>query len=160
MNNLTKIRILLIIFIMALVVSGLTAIPLTYELKLIAGLLNIDPNLPASHYDGFRNWIAWVYEGVRETDLKYPFIAYGTDWLAFGHLMIAIVFFGPLKDPIKNIWVINFGMIACLAIIPYALLFGAIRGIPFYWILIDCSFGIIGIIPLLICKKLIKKMDS
>ncbi len=27
-------------------------------------------------------------------------------------------------------------------VIPYALIFGAVRGIPFWWRLIDCSFGV------------------
>ena len=37
---------------------------------------------------------------------------YGFDWLAFAHLLIAIAFLGPLKDPIKNEWIIRWGMIA------------------------------------------------
>ena len=36
------------------------------------------------------------------------------------------------------------GIAACLAVIPLALICGPIRGIPFYWRLIDCSFGVIG----------------
>jgi hypothetical protein len=59
-------------------------------------------------------------------------LAYGTDWLAFAHLVIAIAFLGPLKDPVRNIWVVEFGMIACLLVIPLALICGPIRGIPFY----------------------------
>jgi hypothetical protein len=39
-------------------------------------------------------------------------------------------------------------MIACVAIIPLAFICGPIRQIPFYWRLIDCSFGVFGIIPL------------
>ncbi|MDB6032636.1 MAG: hypothetical protein JWM16_2974, partial [Verrucomicrobiales bacterium] len=33
-------------------------------------------------------------------------------------------------------------MIACVAIIPYAFVFGAVRQIPIWWRLIDCSFGV------------------
>lgn len=36
---------------------------------------------------------------------------------------------------------------------------GPIRGIPWFHILIDCSFGIIGIIPLWITRKWIKKLE-
>jgi hypothetical protein len=85
---------------------------------------------------------------------SYPFLAYGTDWLAFAHLMIAIAFIGPLKDPIKNIWVVEFGMIACASVIPLALICGFIRGIPFAWQLLDCSFGVFGFIPLAIIRIL------
>jgi hypothetical protein len=44
-------------------------------------------------------------------------------------------------------------MIACLLIIPFALVVGSFREIPFGWRLIDCSFGIFGLIPLNICRK-------
>jgi hypothetical protein len=29
----------------------------------------------------------------------YPFLAYGTDWLAFAHIVIAVFFIGPLVKP-------------------------------------------------------------
>ena len=78
--------------------------------------------------------------------------AYGTDWLAFAHLVIAVAFVGPLRDPVKNVWVVEWGMIACLSVIPLALICGPIRGIPFCWQIIDCSFGVVGVIPLAIRK--------
>jgi hypothetical protein len=56
-------------------------------------------------------WISTVERGVRDTDTYYPFILYGTDWLAFAHLMIAVAFWGPWKDPVRNAWVIDFGVI-------------------------------------------------
>jgi hypothetical protein len=87
-------------------------------------------------------------------------MSYGTDLLAFAHLVIAVAFWGPLKDPVKNIWVIQFGMIACIMIFPLAFICGPIRNIPFYWQLIDCSFGAIGLIPLYICYKNILKLEQ
>ena len=71
-----------------------------------------------------------------------------------------MAFWGPLKNPVKNIWVIEFGMIACLMVIPLALIAGPIRQIPFYWILIDCSFGVFGIIPLYVCRKWIYTLEK
>jgi hypothetical protein len=62
--------------------------------------------------------------------------------------MIAIAFWGPRKDPVRNIWVIEFGMIACMSVIPLALIFGPLRGIPLFWRAIDCSFGVFGLLPL------------
>lgn len=44
-------------------------------------------------------------------------------------------------------------VIACLLILPLAFIAGYFRGIPFGWQLIDCSFGIVGCIPLLIIYK-------
>jgi hypothetical protein len=101
-----------------------------------------------------------VHNGLTETYRTYPFIPYGTDWLAFAHIAIAIAFIGPLRDPVKNIWVIEFGMIACVLIVPTALICGSIRGIPLFWRLIDCAFGIIGIIPLWICRRYIKMLQN
>jgi hypothetical protein len=35
-----------------------------------------------------------------------------------------------------------------------------LRGIPFGWSLIDMSFGVIGIIPLIIVLRLIRRLES
>lgn len=156
----TRIRLLLAVFVTGLVVSGLTAFPLGTELRVLSSILGIDPALPPSNYEGLHHWIAVVAEGVRETYAKYPFIAYGTDWLAFAHLVIAIAFIGPYRDPVRNVWVVTFGIIACIGIIPLALIAGVIRGIPFFWTLIDCSFGVFGIIPLILVRKDIAVLES
>lgn len=97
---------------------------------------------------------------MTETHRLYPFIAYGTDWLAFAHIVIAIAFVGPLKDPAKNIWVIEFVMIACVLVLPLALIFGPVRGIPFFWRLIDCSFGVFGFIPLWLIHRAIRRIAA
>lgn len=47
----------------------------------------------------------------------------------------------------------RFGLIACALVIPYALIFGAGRGIPFWWRLVDCSFGAFGAVPLRLCRR-------
>ena len=140
-------------FIIGLALSGITAFPLTWELHILVGWFG--------HGDGsLAIWLRTVQQGLVETDAKFPFIAYGTDWLAFGHLVIATAFIGPLKDPIKNSWIIEWGMIACLAVPFLALIAGPIRGIPFGWRLIDCSFGIVGIFPLWFVRGEIKKLET
>ena len=100
-----------------------------------------------------------VRDALIETNAKYPFIAYGTDWLAFAHFVIAFAFVGPLRDPVKNIWVIEFGMIACLLVVPFALTMGAVRGIPLGWRFIDCSFGLFGFLPLWYCRRQAKALS-
>jgi hypothetical protein len=141
--TLGRVRVLIVLVIVALVISGATAIPLESELRLLARWID-------------HPWIIKVRDGLIDTYAKYPFIGYGTDWLAFGHFVIAIAFIGPLRDPVRNIWVIEFGMIACALLIPFALIMGEVRGIPLGWRLIDSSFGLFGIIPLWFCRKLIK----
>lgn len=149
---LLKIRKLIIIFVVCLVLSGITAFPIETELQYIYEHFVFLPSV-------INHWISDVYFAVKETNAKYPFLSYGTDWLAFAHLVIAVAFIGPIKNPVKNIWVIEFGIIACIMVIPLAFIAGKIRTIPFYWQLIDCSFGIIGIIPLIWCHRLIKKLE-
>ena len=78
------------------------------------------------------------------------FLFYGYDWLAFAHFVLAILFIGPYKNPVRNKWVIEFGILACIAVIPFALITGQFRGIPLNWRLIDCSFGIVGLATLLV----------
>jgi hypothetical protein len=152
---LKRIRLILLLFIVGLVISGATAIPLETELKLLAQIAGADGN--AEHV-GFAAWLLKVRDALIETNAKYPFIAYGTDWLAFAHFVIAIAFIGPWRDPVKNVWVVEFGMIACVLVVPFALAMGSVRGIPFGWRLIDCSFGVFGIIPLWLCRRLIKQL--
>ncbi len=147
---LLKVRILLLFFMVGLVVSGATAIPLETELQLLASLVDGKSE--------FGQWIFKIRNALVETNAQYPFVAYGTDWLAFAHFVIAIAFIGPLRDPVKNVWVVEFGMIACFLVVPFALVMGGVRGIPFGWGLIDCSFGVLGIIPLWFCLRLIKQL--
>lgn len=148
-----KIRFLIILFVIGLVLSGITAFPLERELSYLVNHISFLPEF-------MQNWLNTVYEALKYVGSNYPFLNYGTDWLAFAHLVIAAVFWGPLKDPVKNIWVIQFGMIACIMVFPLALIAGPIRGIPFFWRLIDCSFGIVGFIPLAWCYKLTKRLEN
>ncbi|MES2730185.1 MAG: hypothetical protein V4714_00485 [Bacteroidota bacterium] len=152
-----RIRLLLILFTIGLAISGITAFPLVTELNLLNRLLG-PGTMAATQWPDLSQWVSHVHQGLTEMDAKYPFIFYGTDWLAFAHLVIAVAFWGPIKDAVKNVWVIEFGMIACLMIIPLALICGSIRGIPFYWRLIDCSFCIGGLIPLGLARKYVQQV--
>jgi hypothetical protein len=153
----SAIRVWIIIFIVCLVLAGATAFPLVPELRLASWALH---QLGVQHwFPSFVFWIDRVHQGVDVTNARYPFIFYGTDWLAFAHLMIAVAFIGVLRDPVRNIWIVQFGMIACICVIPLAAIAGPIRGIPLGWELIDMSFGVIGIIPLIIVYRLIRRLE-
>jgi hypothetical protein len=54
----------------------------------------------------------------------------------------------------------DFGLIACGLVVPFALVAGAVRGIPLYWRLIDCGFGMIAYVPLMICRRLIRRVET
>lgn len=153
MKLLTKIRLLILFFIVALILSGITAFPVETELR----WLLIHDNLIPSFAE---KWIQDVFIAIAETNAKYPMLAYGFDWLAFAHIVIAMAFIGPLKDPVKNKWIIDWAILACFAVIPLAFIAGPIRQIPLFHIIIDCSFGIIGLIPLFICKRWINQLEK
>ena len=153
MKLLSRIRLMILFFMIALVLSGVTAFPVETELK---WLLNHPSLVPAFAQD----WLQQVYNALIETNAKYPMLAYGYDWLAFAHIVIAMAFIGPLKDPVKNVWIIDWAMLACVAIFPLAFIAAPIRHIPYYHVIIDCSFGAIGIIPLLICKRWINHLKT
>jgi len=156
----TKVRLILVGFMIGLFVSGITAFPLPQEIRMLSHWLGVpDTGSPAS-YSGLTNWIIQVRDGIGATEARFPFLFYGYDWLAFAHLVIALLFVGPVKDPVRNIWVVQWGMVACFLVIPLALICGPIRGIPFEWRLIDCAFGVVGVIPLVICYKWIKVLEA
>ncbi|MFF0001275.1 hypothetical protein [Streptomyces avermitilis] len=152
------IRVWLVVFVVCLVLSGATAFPLVHELHWTEDLLR-SLSVP-DHLPGLTDWIERVRRGLDATDAKYPFVLYGTDWLAFAHLVIAVAFYGPYRDPVRNIWVVEFGMIACAGIVPLALVCGPIRGIPFWWSVVDMSFGVFGVIPLYVLRKKIKRLEA
>jgi hypothetical protein len=150
-----SIKWILQVFIVGLVISGVTAFPIEWELSIAHTWIQ-----SCSCENTLTRWIELAYTGIHETNMKYPFISYGTDWLAFAHLVIAIVFIGPLRDPVKNIWVIEFGLIACAGIFPLAFIAGSVRNIPLYWRLLDCSFGVIGGWLLWTCYMKIKLLEK
>lgn len=152
-RHLLKIRLLILFFIVMLALSGITAFPVETELH---WLLQFKSGMP----NGLQLWLTKVYEAIKDTNTNYPFLLYGYDWLAFAHLVIALMFIGPYREPIKNIWVIEWGMVACVCVLPLAFIAGPTRGIPVYWQLIDCSFGVIGIIPLYVCRRWIKHLAN
>ncbi|MFK3980699.1 hypothetical protein ACI2K4_10030 [Micromonospora sp. NPDC050397] len=158
MPTLTRIRAWLVVFVVGLVLSGVTAFPLEAESRLLVRLLHADWSPAPEHLPVLVEWIDHVHRGIVATNQDFPFLAYGTDWLAFAHLVIAVAFWGPYRDPVRNIWVVHFGMISCAAIVPLALIAGPIRGIPWWWQLIDISFGVFGIIPLLFVHRETRKL--
>jgi hypothetical protein len=150
-----RIKLLTWFFIIGLVLSGATAIPLQSEVNLLANFFGTNGE-PSE----FLRWLFRVRDALTQTQTQYTFLFYGTDWLAFGHFVIAIVFVGALRDPVRNRWLFDLGLIACVLVIPFALVFGGLRGIPVWWRLIDCSFGVFGFIPLWFCRKWTNELEQ
>ncbi|MBK9274034.1 MAG: hypothetical protein IPM49_05760 [Flavobacteriales bacterium] len=148
-----EIRLWILFFIGALWVSGLTAVPLEWGTAWLADLTRSWPG----------PWHVWAQrsaDAMAEVGAKHAFLFYGTDWLAFAHVVIGIAFIGPLRDPVRNRWVIEWGLWCCLLVLPLAFLWAPVRGIPFFWRCVDASFGVLGALPLWRVLTLIKRLEA
>ena len=149
-----RIRAMTLLFVVLLMLSGITAFPVYSEMKwlMAAHVFGTDTAMGA--------WLWKVWLGVKEVNGNNRFLFYGSDWMAFAHIVIGMAFIGPFRDPVRNKWVIEWGMLACIAVLPLAVIAGNARDIPWFHILIDCCFGIFGIIPLYIVHKWIGQLEK
>lgn len=147
-------------FIAGLIASGATAIPLNWELDLLVKWLGLAGQTSGTAPNELARWLLKAREAMQDVSARHPLLFYGTDWLAFGHFVIAIAFVGALRDPGRNRWLFDFGLIACALVVPYVLGFGALRGIPLWWRLVDCSFGGFGFVPLWFCRKWVQELGE
>lgn len=105
MKLITRIRLLIVFFIVALILSGITAFRAETELKWLLAHPALIPSFA-------ERWLQQVYAALVDTNARYPMLAYGFNWLAFAHIVIALAFIGPLKGPVKNKWIINWAILA------------------------------------------------
>ncbi|MBK7555810.1 MAG: hypothetical protein IPI55_14745 [Flavobacteriales bacterium] len=148
-----RIRIWIVFFVVVLILSGLTAVPLEWGTQLLAKWLQVfDGELP--------RWANYVAGAVTEVGTMYPWMFYGTDWLAFAHLVIGLAFIGPLRDPVRNKWVIEWALLCCVLVVVFAFAWAPVRHIPIYWRCVDASFGVIGAIPLWFVLRDIRKVEQ
>jgi hypothetical protein len=148
---LRKIRALVTFFIIALILSGVTAFPVQSELEWLSRHPDLTPAFA-------RDWLADVLHALQDTNARYPFIAYGFDWLVFAHIVIASAFVGVWMDPVRNIFIVHWAMFACVAVFPLAFIAGPVRHIPLYHQVIDCCFGLFGLVPLMILRRMILRL--
>jgi hypothetical protein len=142
---LSRIRICVAVIIAGLVLSGITAFPLEWQLDTAVKFTGTD--------GAVGSWLERARVAVAETNARHPLVFYGTDWLAFGHFAIAVLFVGAWIDPVKNVWLFRGGLVVCALVFPFALVAGGFRGIPLWHRLVDCSFGILGAVPMFLGLK-------
>ena len=151
MDDLRYIRGWLVFFMAALVISGLTAVPLVSLTGSLA-------SWTAPMGGPLHAWATHAAEAVSHVSATYPMLFYGTDWLAFAHVVIALAFIGPYRDPVRNRWVLEWGLLCCALVLPLAFLWAPFRGIPFFWRCVDASFGVLGAVPLWLVLRRIRNM--
>jgi hypothetical protein len=157
-DALRRVRRWTVFFMTGLVLSGLTAIPIRGQLDVAIRTFGEDLGTGALP-SGVARWLLTLRDGIRATSDGAPFLFYGTDWLAFGHFAIAFAFVGALRDPLRNRWLYRYGMAICAAVPVWAFVFGPIRGIPFWWQLVDASFGVVGFVPMWRCDRWIARVE-
>ena len=137
------------LFIVGLVLSGLTAMPVLTQLHAVTHFVHRDSG-------ALGEWLWRVQDAAEVMSRDMPFMFYGYDWLAFGHIGIALAFVPAWRDPAKHAWLFNYGLTLCGLVIVWAICVGPFRGIPFGWTLVDCSFGVLGAVPLLVAKRAVR----
>ena len=156
----SRIRTWTLFFIFGLVVSGATALPIPTEIALGERLLGDDFTAGGRLPSPVAAWLRTVRDAVETTAQQAPLMLYGTDWLAFGHFVIALAFVGAFRDPVRNRWLFQFGMAACALVPVWALVFGHIRGVPLWWRMIDASFGVVGFVPMWLCDRWARQLEG
>jgi hypothetical protein len=157
---LRRVRRWTLFFVVGLALSGATALPIPSQLAIGVRVLGEDLRAGGLVPDGVAAWLHTLRDGIRATEAGAPFMFYGTDWLAFGHFAIAAAFVGALRDPLRNRWLFQYGMWICAAVPVWALVCGEVRGIPFWWRLVDASFGIVGFVPMWMCDRSIRAVEA
>jgi hypothetical protein len=139
--------------IFGLVLSGLSALPLRWQLELAQQVVGTGGNAAA-------DWVATLLKGLAAIQEQAPFILYGIDWLAFAHIALGLLFIGAWKDPVRNVWLFQFGLITCALVVPWAWVFGEIRGIPWWHRAVDASFGVVCAVPFGLALKWTQELEG
>src|SRR5947208_12523934 len=117
---LLRYRIALGIFMAGLVLSGISALPLQWELSILNRWLGNAEQAAFSNHVRLHDFISNVHSAIEQTYAQFPFFGYGTDWLAFGHFVIAGFFVLPFMDPIRYRAILQVRLAACAAAIALA----------------------------------------
>src|ERR1043166_4565353 len=80
---LSRIRKWTALFMILLVLSGITAFPVYTELRFLLYHQNFIPDFALP-------WLMKISEGIDMVMQQYPYLLYGYDWLAYSHIIIAL----------------------------------------------------------------------
>jgi len=149
-------KVMLGIVAFGLLVAGITVWPAVPELRMAVRVVWGDA-APTGILHGF---VLQAIEGLEATQANYPFMLYAHDWLAFAHIVLAILFAGSMRDPIRNVWIVQCGLIMCALVPVLASVCIPLRGIPSIWFLIDFAFAPAAALPLWIALRDIRRAEA
>ena len=149
-------KVMLGIVVFGLLVSGITVWPAVPELKMAVQLVWGDA-APSGTLHGF---VLQAIVGLEVMQKDYPFMLYAHDWLAFAHIVLAILFAGAIRDPIRNVWIVQCGLIMCALIPVLAGICIPLRGIPWIWFCFDFAFAPAAALPLWIALRDIRRAEA
>lgn len=155
MPRLKRAKWMLAVVALGLFVSGVTIWPAVWELKTVIRLFWGD-SPPAGPIHAFLLRVLTEFETVESTK---PFLLYGYDWLAFAHIVLAILFAGVIRDPVRNVWVVQCGLIMCALVPVLAVVCIPLRGIPHQWFWVDFAFAPGAAVPLWIALRDIRRVE-
>jgi hypothetical protein len=156
MGGLTRAKWMLGIVATGLFLSGVTIWPAITELKTAVRLLWGDA--PAT--GELHTFLLKAIEGLETANTRYPFMLYAHDWLAFAHIMLAVLFTGAIRDPVRNKWVPEAGLLMCLSVPVLAGICIPLRGLPIWWFWIDFAFAPGAALPLWIALRDVKRVEK
>lgn len=139
-----------------LFVSGMTIWPALWELRTFVDLV-WGPGPAGGDVHGL---MLQAIEGLESLEAERPLLLYGYDWLAFAHIMLAVLFLGAMRDLVRNVWVVQFGLIACAAVPILAGVCIPLRGIPFGWFWVDFAFAPAAAAPLWVALRDIRRVGK
>lgn len=156
MKELKTARAMISFIVFGLLVSGITVWPAVSELKLAVKIVwGESPPTGVLH-----SFVMQAIDGLEYIGSNYPFMLYAHDWLAFAHIVLAILFAGAINDPVRNKWIIQCGLIMCALIPVLAGICIPIRGLPLRWFWIDTAFAPAAGVPLWIALINIKRIEK
>lgn len=138
-----------------LFVSGVTVWPAVWELQAAVQLVWGD----AAPEGTLHRFVVQTIDALTVVGEEYPFLFYGYDWLAFAHIVLAILFAGAIRDPVRNVWVVQFGLICCALVPVLAAICVPLRGLPWAWVAIDFAFAPGAALPLWIALRDIRRIE-
>lgn len=157
-KTLRVIRVCLVLFFLGILFGLHTVVFVEVETALFAKFLGrgtwMAQTLPV-----VSTWIDTLYVSITESYRAYPVMAYCMDWLSYACIVFALFIVGAIRDPVRNVWIIQVYLAGCVlaSLLPWVV--GPMRGVPVFWRVLDGSFGVMGFMILFVAYRLTRRLE-